>query len=194
MAKFAESSIGENREEQGMDGKSVGVISLQRPLSWNMYVDGAANQRGSGVGLVVTSLEGIIIEKSLRLGFLATNNEVECEALLEGMTMVQRMGARIVEVFSNSRLVVGQVNGELEARDTRMQDYLSQVRRLQSGFESFSLQQVPRSRNMHPDSLATLSSSSAQCLHRVILVEDLYKPAEVKAKGISIHQIKVGPS
>ena len=120
MAEFAESPIGENREEQGMDGKSVGVISLQRPLSWNMYVDGAANQRGSGVGLVVTSPEGIIIEKSLRLGFLATNNEVEYEALLEGMTMVQRMGARIVEVFSNSRLVVGQVKGELEARDTRM--------------------------------------------------------------------------
>ena len=194
MAKFAESPIGENREEQGMDGKSVGVISLQRPLSWNMYIDGAANQRGSGVGLVVTSPEGIIIEKSLRLGFLATNNEVEYEALLEGMTMVQRMGARIVEVFSNSRLVVGQVNGELEVRDTRMQDYLSQVKRLQSGFESFSLQQVPRSRNTHVDSLATLSSSLAQCLHRVILVKDLYKPAEVKAKGISIHQIKVGPS
>ena len=54
--------------------------------------------------------------------------------------MVQRMGARIVEVFSNSRLVVGQINGELEARDTRMQDYLSQVKRLQSRFESFSLQ------------------------------------------------------
>ena len=161
MAEFTESLIGENREEQGMDGKSVGVISLQRALSWNMYVDGATNQRGSGVGLVVTSPEGIIIEKSLRLGFLATNNEVEYEALLEGMTMVQRMEARIVEVFSNSRLVVGQVNGELEARDTRMQDYLSQVKRLQSGFESFSLQQVPRSRNMHADSLATLSSSSA---------------------------------
>ena len=161
MAEFAESLIGENREEQGMDGKSVGVISLQRPLSWNMYVDGVANQRGSGVGLVVTSPEGIIIEKSLRLGFLATNNEVEYGALLEGITMVQRMGARIVEVFSNSRLVVGQINGELEARDTRMQDYLSQVKRLQSGFESFFLQQVPKSRNTHADSLATLSSSSA---------------------------------
>ena len=126
-----------------------------------MYVDGAANQRGSAVGLVVTSPEGIIIKKSLRLGFLATNNEVEYKALLEGMTMVQRMGARIVEVFSNSRLVVGQVNGELEARDMRMQDYLSQVKRLQSGFESFSLQQVLRSRNTHADSFATLSSSSA---------------------------------
>ena len=53
-----------------------------------MYVDGTANQRGSGVGLVLVSPEKITIEKSLRLGFLATNNKAEYEALLEGMSMV----------------------------------------------------------------------------------------------------------
>ena len=41
------------------------------------------------------------------------------------MAMVQRMGGKTVEVFSNSRLVVGQVKGELEARDLRMQEYLN---------------------------------------------------------------------
>ena len=40
------------------------------------------------MGLVVVSLERITIEKSLRLSFLATNNEAEYEALLEGMAMV----------------------------------------------------------------------------------------------------------
>ena len=43
-----------------------------------------------------------------------------------------------------SRLVVSQVKGELEARDMRMQEYLNQVRRFQSGFESFTLLQIPR--------------------------------------------------
>ena len=66
------------------------------------------------MGLVVVSSERIIIEKSLRLGFLATNNEAEYEALLMGMAIVQKMGGKIVEVFSNSRLVVGQIKGELE--------------------------------------------------------------------------------
>ena len=56
-----------------------------------VYVDGAVTQRGSGVELVLVSPEKLTIEKSLRLGFLATNNEVEYEALLEGMSMVQRM-------------------------------------------------------------------------------------------------------
>ena len=75
--------------------------------------------------LVLVSHESIIIEKSLRLGFLATNNEAEYEALLEGMFMVQKLGGKAVNMFSDSRLVIGQVNGELEARDERMQGYLS---------------------------------------------------------------------
>ena len=41
------------------------------------------------------------------------------------MAMVQRMGGKTVEVFSDSRLVVGQVKGELEARDLRMLEYLN---------------------------------------------------------------------
>ena len=72
------------------------------------------------MGLVLVSPEKITIEKSLRLGFPATNNEAEYEALLVGMTMVQKMGGKAIEVFSNSRLVVRQVQGELEARDPRM--------------------------------------------------------------------------
>ena len=84
--------------------------------------------------------------------------------------MVQKMGGKAVEVFSDLRLVVGQVKGELEAKNARMQEYLSQVRRLQSDFEFFDLSHVFRSGNTHADSLATFS---AQGLPLVILVEDL---------------------
>ena len=142
------------------------------------------SQRGSGVGLVVISPDKIIIEKSLRLGFSATKNEVEYETLLVGMTMVQKMGGKTVEIFSDSRLVVGQVKGELEEKDVRMQKYLNQVRRFQSGFKSFTLLQIPRSRNTHANSLATLATSLAQSLPQVILVEDLCKPTKMKREII----------
>ena len=108
-----------------MDEKLVGMVSLQKPLSWRVYNDGAANQMGSRVGLVLVSLEKITIEKSLRLGFSTTNNEAEYEALLVGMTMVQKMGGKAMEIFSDSRLIIGQVKGELEARDRIMQEYLN---------------------------------------------------------------------
>ena len=106
--------------------------------------------------LVLVSPEKITIEKSLRLDFLATHNEIEYEALPVGMSMIQKMGGKAVAMFSDSRLVVGQVR----ARDVRMQGYLSQVKHLQSGFESFNILHIPRSENTYADSLATLATSS----------------------------------
>ena len=99
-----------------------------------------------------------------------------------------------MEVFSDSRLVVGQVKGELEARDLRMQGYLNQARHFQSSFEFFTLQQIPRSKNTHADSLATLATSSGQDLPRVILIIDLHKPTKEKKGKVQVHQIMVDPS
>ena len=59
------------------------------------------------MGLVLILLEKLTIEKSLRLGFSATNNEAEYKALLEGVRMVQIMGGKAIKVFSDSILVVG---------------------------------------------------------------------------------------
>ena len=75
VAEFTEASAEERVEEHNMDGKSVGVISVQEYFLWKVYVDGATNHKGSGVGLVLVSPEKITIEKSLRLGFSTTNNE-----------------------------------------------------------------------------------------------------------------------
>ena len=71
---------------------------------------------------------------------------------------------------------------------------MSQVKHLQLGFEAFNLLHIPRNGNMHADSLATLATSLVQNLPRVILVENLCKPTEVKKDVIHIHQIRVGPS
>ena len=120
------------------------------------------------MGLVLILPKKLIIEKSLRLGFSTTNNEAKYKALLEEMFMVQRMGGKSTTMLSDSRLVVGQVKGKLEARNERMQGYLAQIRHLQLKFESFSLQHIPRSGNTHPDFLATQATSSAQNLPFVL--------------------------
>ena len=54
------------------------------------------------------------------MNFSATNNEAEYEALLMGIMMVQKMGGKAVRVFSDSKLVVGQVKGDLKVLDSRM--------------------------------------------------------------------------
>ena len=194
VAEFTELEIEELPSVGDMDEKLIGTISQYRLPTWEVYVDGASNQKGLGVGLVLMSPENVVIEKPLRLDFSATNNEAEYEALLVGMTMVQRMGGKSIKLFSDSRLVVGQVKGEFEAKDERMQGYLSQVKCLQLKFNSFDLLHVPRSGNAHADSLAMLATSSAQDLPRVILVEDLYKPTKTRGEIAQINQIRAGPS
>ena len=161
VVEFAEYPQEVEGGSKKLDEGSIGVAFVQCPIPWELYVDGAANQRGSRVELVLISLEKITIEKSLRLNFSATNNETEYEALLMEMMMVQKMGGKAVKVFSDSKLVVGQVRGDLEARDSRMQEYLCQIRSIQENFEVFDLSHIPRSGNTHADSLATLATSSA---------------------------------
>ena len=164
MAEFTEPSVEELKAVENMDEKLVGTISQPGLSPWEVYVDRASNQKGLGVGLVLISPEKVIVEKSLRLDFSATNNKAEYEALMMGMTMVQRMGGKLVKVFSNSRLIIGQVKGEFEVKNERMQGYLSQVKCLQLEFESFDLLHIPRSGNAYVDSLAMLVTSSAQNL------------------------------
>ena len=52
VAEFIESQGEELKPVENMDGKLVGMVSQQGPSPWEVYVDGASNQKGSGVGLV----------------------------------------------------------------------------------------------------------------------------------------------
>ena len=63
VTEFAEGPAENESKEHRMGEKSVGLVTAQEPLSWKVYVDGAANQKGSGMGLVLISLEKLIVEK-----------------------------------------------------------------------------------------------------------------------------------
>ena len=96
VAEFDECPEEVEMGSETLGERLVGMAFVQGLPPWELYVDGVANQRGSGVGLVMVSLKKITIEKSLRLNFSTTNNEVEYEALLRGMMMVQKMGGKAV--------------------------------------------------------------------------------------------------
>ena len=76
---------------------------------WKVFVDGASSAMGAGAGIVIITPKGIRLEHSFRLGFRASNNEAEYEALLAGLRTVLGMGARDVDIYSDFRLVVCQV-------------------------------------------------------------------------------------
>ena len=94
VAEFAECPEEVEMRSETLSERLVSVASVQGIPPWELCVDGAANQRGSGVGLVLVPPKKITIKKSLRLNFSGMNNEAEYEALLRWMLMVQKMGER----------------------------------------------------------------------------------------------------
>ena len=134
------------------------VCSVEVVL-WKVFMDGAFSALGARTGIVVITLEGIKLEHSFWLGFKTSNNEAEYEALLVGLRVVSDLGAKEVEIYSDSRLVVNQVQGSFKAVDPWMMEYLQLVKQTVGHFQKVRVIQVARGQNRHADSLAILASS-----------------------------------
>ena len=65
-------------------------------------MDGASNALGAGAGIVIISPEVIKLEHSFRLGFRVSNNKAEYEALLAELRVAIDLGARELEIYSDS--------------------------------------------------------------------------------------------
>ncbi|KAL0680055.1 hypothetical protein Bca4012_008036 [Brassica carinata] len=126
---------------------------------WSLYVDGASSRQGSGVGLRLTSSAGETIEQSYRLGFNASNNEAEYEALIAGLKLALSLGIRELNAYSDSQLVASQFHGEYETRVERMGAYLEVVLNLTKQFDKFELTRIPRGENSSADTHALASTS-----------------------------------
>jgi len=88
---------------------------------WTVYTDGLSVQKMRGVGVVVTSPKEDILKYGVQLQFLATNNEAEYEVILMGLRVVRFLRARNILLKSDSKLVIGQFNGEYEEKENKMQ-------------------------------------------------------------------------
>ena len=87
---------------------------------WTLNVDGASRQTGAGIGMQLKSPTGERIEQAIRLGFNASNNESEYEALLSGIELAAAVSVDKLLVQSDSQLVVRQVNEEFESQNGKI--------------------------------------------------------------------------
>ncbi|XP_021971951.1 uncharacterized protein LOC110867121 [Helianthus annuus] len=114
---------------------------------------------------------------ALRLEFKSSYNEAEYEALLAGLRLVVKVGARNVVAHVDSLLLANQVNGDYEAREANMIEYLEQVKQIMASFESCKVEHVPRSKNKKADALSKLASMSFSYLAKEVRVEVLTAPS-----------------
>ena len=147
------------------------------PSIWKISVDGASNAQGSGAGLILTSPEGIDIEYALRFGFRTSNNEAEYEAVIAGLNLAHSLEVDQLEVYSDSQLVVKQIEDTYEAKNERMILYLQKVRDLLKKFVLVQVKHVPRTENSRVDAFAKLATASQEGLSRSTPVEYLVEPS-----------------
>ena len=145
--------------------------------TWKLSVDGASNGQGSGASLIITSLEGIDIEYTLRFRFHTFNNEAEYEVVIAGLNLIHSLEVDQLEVYSDSQLVVRQIEDTYEAKSERMILYLQKVRDLLKKFVLVQVKHVPRAENSRADALAKLATASQEDLGRLTPVEYLAEPS-----------------
>ncbi|KAL0444710.1 UNVERIFIED_CONTAM: hypothetical protein Slati_2193700 [Sesamum latifolium] len=156
-----------------MAGMSIKDASQDQ--RWLLHIDGSSTIQDSGAGIVITTPQGEDLEFAIKFDFKASNNEVEYEALVIGMRMVHEAGARHLLTYSDSQLVVKQVEGTYEAKEESMIQYLQQIIDLKSKFHHFQIIQIPREENTKADSLSKLASSLEDCRIRHITIHYLPK-------------------
>ncbi|KAF8085007.1 hypothetical protein N665_0686s0001 [Sinapis alba] len=139
-----------------------------------LHVDGASSNKGSGIGVHLQSPTGELIEQSFRLGFVASNNEAEYDALIAGLRLAKVVGAKRLQAFCDSQLVASQYSGDYEAKN------------LAAEFDQFDLTKVPREENCFADALAALGSSQRDQIRRKIPVHTLERPSITLPSGDNI--------
>ncbi|XP_038680931.1 uncharacterized protein LOC119981862 [Tripterygium wilfordii] len=158
--------------------KEVWTLEINPGSTWGPMVDGSSTRKGSGSGVVLTSLEGLTIEQAIRLGFGATNNESEYEVLLCGLRSALKLGVKRVKISLDSQLIVSQLTREYAAKTKAMIAYLTEV---------------PRGQNSHADALATLASANQKKVRRTIIV-DIQEKSSVPPEQVEVSQFEFGPS
>ena len=89
-------------------------------VRWTIQTDGLSAQKRGGVGVVITAPDGEVLKYGVQLKFPATNNEVEYEGILTGLKLKKALRVKNLLVQSDSKLVIGQIKGEYEAKEERM--------------------------------------------------------------------------
>jgi ribonuclease HI len=137
---------------------------------------------------VVVSLIGVCIDLSIRLQFACTNNQVEYESLLYGPEFLKDLGARDVDVFGESNLIMQQIRGDSQCLYGVLNYYRDKCLDIIKLCDTFSIKHIPREENSQANRLAQQASSYvvSQAIFWVLsssLVEHRYA---LRSKGKSI--------
>jgi ribonuclease HI len=128
------------------------------PEHWVMYLDDSLKLGGGGTGVLFISPRGQQLRYMLQILFEVSNNEAEYEALLHGLRLAVSLGIKRLLIYSDSLLVVQQVNKEWDINKDTMDAYVIEIRKLENKFSGLEIHHVIRNKNVGADVLSKLGS------------------------------------
>jgi ribonuclease HI len=142
--------------------RTTTVESEELPVDfWSMDFDGAMSKERVGAGFCLHKKKSrYSVSHSYKLNFQCTNNIAEYEALVLGLKLVKKVGAKPIMVRGDSELIIKQIKGEYEKKHPRLRSYRNVVLDAIQCFIEIDLQVMPRGQNILADGLAT---SAATC-------------------------------
>ena len=120
-----------------------------------LFIDGASrgNPGHAGIGIRIEA-DGEVLKEYCEYIGCTTNNVAEYRALIKGLEIAAQFKANRVTVFSDSELVVRQMNGTYKVKSGGLLT-LYQIAQMQSrNFDGFQIQHVRREQNREADRLA----------------------------------------
>ncbi|GGL06057.1 bifunctional RNase H/acid phosphatase [Nocardia jinanensis] len=126
------------------------------------------NPGPAGYGAVVFDADrvGVLAERREALG-VATNNVAEYRGLIAGLEAAAELGARVVTVRMDSKLVVEQMSGRWKIKHAALIPLADRARRLAADFEQVTYRWIPRAENSHADRLANEAMDDAKLVEEV---------------------------
>lgn len=139
--------------------KSSHLVKSPREGWWILHVDWASKASGVGVGLILTSPTGELLEQAIQLDFPASNNEAKYEAILVGLDLALTLAAIKLEICSDFQLIVGQIQKEYEANDEHMAHYFTLVEDHLAKLGEWVVKRIPRTKNLKVDALVGIAAT-----------------------------------
>jgi ribonuclease HI len=149
---------------------------IVRPEQWVMYFDGSLNLEGVGAGVLLISPTGEQLKYVLQIFWKVSNNNAEYEALLHGLRLTVSLGMKRLLVYSDSVVVINQVNKSWDRNKENMDAYCLEVRKLENKFYGLEFHRIVRDNNIAADVLSKLGSTRAP-VPAGVFVHELHAPS-----------------
>ena len=143
------------------EGESIKKASDSTDSDYSLFIDGAAEfdedlkPNNAGIGGLIKKGDELVYSFSENIG-IRTNNEAEYSALIQGIQACLDHKIYHVDIFSDSELIVNQVNGKYKLKDSKMIKLHAEVAKLCSELESWTISHVPREQNEEADHLSKI--------------------------------------